>query len=85
MTAELFRPVDGWTGFYEVSTRGRVRSVARVVTLSNGQKRRVPGRLLKLSDDRAPHCTLARPGRRETYYPLAATAVSTNRRKATHD
>lgn len=72
MSAELWRRVDGpWTGWYEVSDRGRVRSVGRVVAMSNGQRRRVPGQLLKLSDGRAPHCTLSRPGRRETYYPKA--------------
>ncbi|MCV7379957.1 hypothetical protein BST11_15355 [Mycobacterium alsense] len=71
MSVELFRPVDGWVGFYEVSSRGCVRSVARVVETADGQRRRVPGRLLKLSDGRAPHCTLSRPGRRQTYYPKA--------------
>jgi hypothetical protein len=75
VTTELWRPVDGWNGYVEVSTRGRVRSVARVITLSNGQRRRVPGRVLKLSDGRAPHCTLSRPGRRVTYYPRAATSA----------
>lgn len=68
---ELWRPVDGWTGYYEVSDRGRVRSVARVVTMSNSHRRRIPGRVLQLSSGRAPHCTLARPGKRETFYPNA--------------
>lgn len=67
---ELWRPVDNWLGFYEVSDRGRVRSVARIVVTSNGQRRRVPGRLLRLSS-RARHCTLTRPGKRQTFYPHA--------------
>ncbi|WP_407661162.1 NUMOD4 domain-containing protein [Mycolicibacterium cosmeticum] len=69
---ELWRPVDGWAGFYEVSNHGRVRSVARVVTTASGH-RRVPGRILRLvtNDGRAPRCTLARPGQRQTYYPNA--------------
>lgn len=72
---ELWRPVDGpWAGRYEVSDRGRVRSVARVVTMSNGARRRVPGRLLKLSGGRARHCTLSRPGLRQTYYPKSQGA-----------
>ncbi len=68
---ELWRPVDGWTGYYEVSDRGRVRSVARVIVTSNGQRRRIPGRVLRLNNSRAEHCTLARPGKRETFYPYA--------------
>jgi NUMOD4 motif len=27
LTAEHWRPIAGWEGFYEVSDRGRVRSV----------------------------------------------------------
>ncbi|MGY4713024.1 NUMOD4 domain-containing protein [Mycolicibacterium sp. CBM1] len=74
MSAELWRPIDGFAGFYEVSTRGRVRAVARVVTDALGRRRRLPGRLLKLADTRgrSPHCTLSRPGRRQTYYPRSA-------------
>jgi NUMOD4 motif len=73
---ELWRPVDGWHGYYEVSTRGRVRSVARVVVDVNGHRRRVPGRVLKLSTSGGdssrgggPRCTLARGCERVTFYP----------------
>jgi len=78
MSVELWRPVDRWAGYYEVSTRGRVRSVARVVVMSNGARRRVPGRLLKLTTPRGAHrggggprCSLSRPGAKVTYYPKA--------------
>ncbi len=72
---ELWRPVDGFAGYYEVSSRGRVRGVARVVVNARGQRRRVPGRLLKVNDG---HVTLYRPGReRTTFY------VSPNARKET--
>ncbi|SHT00316.1 NUMOD4 motif [Mycobacteroides abscessus subsp. abscessus] len=75
--SELWRPIDGrWNGFYEVSTRGRVRSVARVIVDANGHRRRMSGRLLKLSGGRSPHCTLTRPGLRQTYYPRAIGARS---------
>lgn len=39
MTGELFRPVPGYVGYYEVSDQGSVRSVTRVVTnrLSGGR------------------------------------------------
>lgn len=33
---EIWKPVVGWEGLYEVSNLGRVRSVARVVIRSNG-------------------------------------------------
>lgn len=76
--SELWRPIDAWSGFYEVSDAGRVRSVARVVLMSNGQRRRIPGRLLRLvtptkgsRGGSLPRCTLSRPGRRQTYYPKA--------------
>lgn len=86
---ELWRPVDGWAGYYEVSTRGRVRSVARVVVSSAGVSRRIPGRLLKLTVPRgdspggkSPRCTLARPGKRVTFYPQRTPV---NRQGAHHD
>ena len=74
---ELWRPVDGWAGWYEVSDRGRVRSVARVVVTAAGNRRHVPGRLLKLcgSRDRTnegpKHCTLAKGDVKVTFYPKA--------------
>ncbi|BCP11684.1 hypothetical protein MINTM020_37820 [Mycobacterium paraintracellulare] len=77
MSAELWRTIDGFAGYYEVSTRGRVRSVARVIVDANGHRRRVPGRLLKLvgsrdrNDEGPLHCTLARRGEKVTYYPRA--------------
>ena len=43
---EHWRCVPGWDG-YEISTLGRVRSVDRVITRSNGVPYRVRGRVLK--------------------------------------
>lgn len=37
-TQEQWRPVPGYEGYYEVSDHGRVRSVERVLTRSNGRK-----------------------------------------------
>lgn len=36
---EVWRPVLGWEGLYEVSTNGGVRSVDRVMECSNGKRR----------------------------------------------
>lgn len=37
-THEVWKPVVGWEGYYEVSDHGRVRSVERVTVRSNGLK-----------------------------------------------
>jgi hypothetical protein len=46
MTAEKWLPVVGFEGWYQVSSRGRVRSVDRVITLRNGRFYRAKGRVL---------------------------------------
>ena len=43
---EQWKPVNGYEGIYEVSSHGRVRSVDRVVTRSDGQVRRFKGKVL---------------------------------------
>lgn len=47
MTEEIWRPVVGYEGLYEVSSYGRVRSLDRYVNNNSFWK----GRILKLSDD----------------------------------
>ena len=42
---EQWKPVRGYEGIYEVSSHGRVRSVDRVVTRSDGQVRRFKGKV----------------------------------------
>ncbi|AVL98916.1 hypothetical protein C6V83_00090 [Gordonia iterans] len=44
MTAEQWRPIAGWEGYYEVSDHGQVRSVDRMIPDRN---RRLRGRLLR--------------------------------------
>ena len=43
--AECWKPVNGYEGIYEVSNHGRVRSVDRTVTRSDGQVHRRKGKL----------------------------------------
>lgn len=43
---EIWRPVKGYEGFYEVSNRGRVRSVGRWITDKNGIRRFRKGKIL---------------------------------------
>jgi hypothetical protein len=45
-TAEEWRPIAGHEGRYEVSSAGRVRSLDRTITCSNGRTQRRPGKLL---------------------------------------
>lgn len=43
---EVFLPVAGYEGLYEVSNLGRVRSLDRIITTSSGVKRRYRGKTL---------------------------------------
>lgn len=44
---EIWKPVVGYEGFYEVSNIGRVRSLARIVECNDGRKRKIKDRILK--------------------------------------
>lgn len=47
MSAEEWRSIPGWSGFYEVSNLGRVRSVDRIVSSGHpGVRMRLQGRVL---------------------------------------
>ena len=46
---EIWKPVVGYEGFYEVSNIGRVRSLARIVECNDGRKRKIKDRTLKSS------------------------------------
>ena len=43
---ETWRAIPGYEGVYEVSDRGRVRSLARVVVRRNGRQQTLPARVL---------------------------------------
>ncbi|ORB16819.1 NUMOD4 domain-containing protein [Mycobacterium noviomagense] len=66
MTAdERWRPIPDWPG-YEISDRGRVRGIERVVVRSDGAKYPVPPRILKTAAHRPsglPVVKLSRPPR----------------------
>ena len=48
MAKERWKQVLGFEGYYEVSNRGRVRSIAREIVDKNGRRRRYKGKMLKL-------------------------------------
>lgn len=53
---EIWKPVVGYEGSYEVSDHGRVRSLDRVVVCSKGTHKHLKGALMKLTTqtDRSP-------------------------------
>lgn len=46
---ERWLPIEGYEGFYEVSDKGRVRSVDRTIVNARGRRVRYKGRVLKQS------------------------------------
>ena len=43
---EIWKDVVGWEGFYQVSNKGRVRSVDRYVPAKNNSIKHIDGKLL---------------------------------------
>ena len=69
-TNETWRPILGFEGLYEVSDRGRVRSLDRLVTRSDGKRTMVAGRLKAQTPDRNDHLyvDLVRECNRQRHY-----------------
>lgn len=44
---EIFKPISGYEGIYEIGNHGTVRSNLRTITKSNGVKQRLPEKLIK--------------------------------------
>ena len=44
---EIWKDIQGYEGFYQVSNLGRIRSLDRTITDSIGRKRLYKGRILK--------------------------------------
>ena len=83
MAEEHWRPVPGYEDAYEVSDRGRVRSLKRDVLCRAGATRRVKERILKpipRTGTKWCQVTLSCDGRRRRVYVhrLAAEAFSTD-------
>ena len=47
MTTEIWKPVIGFQGRYEVSSMGRVKALSREISYSDGRKGRLPEKLIK--------------------------------------
>ena len=48
--SEVWKPIKGYEGIYEVSDLGRVRSLPRMLTDSKGRRHPVPMKMLKMHD-----------------------------------
>lgn len=47
MNVEKWQAIPDWSGFYSVSSLGRVRSEARIVERSDGKRQPIPERILR--------------------------------------
>ena len=68
---EQWKPVRGYEGIYEVSSHGRVRSVGRTITCSDGQVRHLKGKVLRTTLSKRggyPEVSLYAQGKRERRY-----------------
>lgn len=76
---EVWRDVDGFEGFYQVSDLGRVRSCARVICAPGGKPRRLPERSMRCSVMARGyiHVSLRKPGEKQVkklVHRMVATA-----------
>ena len=74
---EIWKEISGFEGFYEVSTHGRVRSIDRTITDSNGKKFNKKGMVLVLTSNKGKdddddkgylYIYLHKDGKRKRYY-----------------
>lgn len=67
---EIWKPVVGYEGYYEVSNFGRVRSLDRVVNLSNNVFRPTKGTIIHpaLKPNGYLHLSLKRDGTKKMFY-----------------
>ena len=56
---EIWKPIAGYEGYYEVSNLGRVKSVDRYACRSDGKKVFCRGRIMKLGKNRGNYTQLA--------------------------
>lgn len=70
LPAECWRWIPGYEGIYQVSTRGRVRSVDRWVTAKDGRKRFWKGSILKPKRNKRGYLyvDLCRNSKHRTFY-----------------
>lgn len=79
---EEWRPVVGWEGLYEVSSKSRIRTIGRTILTKDGKTRKVPERIRKIQTRVCGHLSidLKDEGKRGTYlvHRLVAAAFIPN-------
>ena len=78
MTEEIWRPIEGYEGLYEVSSYGRVRSLDRYVKGKSESYRLHKGKVLSPAKDRYGYLFLVLQGRRFSIHRLVAEAFISN-------
>lgn len=76
MNTEIWKPIKGYEGWYEVSSYGRVRSLDRMETLSDGRKRLRKGRILKSSKSNCGYLRIVLSKSNEKKYALIHRLVA---------
>lgn len=75
---EVWRPIPGWSGYYEASNYGRIRSTNRTVRHTDGRVRELTGKVLKQrpNPQGRPMVNLCKEGRckNHTIHSLVAAA-----------
>ena len=82
MEKEIWRPIKGYEGLYEVSNLGRIRSLDRITNYANGEKHLWKGRIMKPAKNKNGYliCDLHKNSKRKTFnvHRLVAQAFIKN-------
>lgn len=66
---EIWKPVPGYEGYYEISNTGKVRSLTRTITDSLGKTRIYPGKILTQKNVKGYYkLQLSKDGTRKEYF-----------------
>lgn len=67
---EIWKDVEGYVGYYQVSNNGRIRSIDRLVVHEDGTKRILKGKILKLFKEKNGYYSvcLRKKGQRKTHH-----------------
>ena len=79
---EIWKPIEGWKGLYQVSNMGRVKSLERIVRNGKNCCRTVPEKILKTSKDKDGYLSvyLCKDNKKKWYFVhrLVAQAFISN-------
>lgn len=77
MTKEIWKPISGYEGLYEVSNKGQIRSIPRLVHYSAGYDRINKGRVLEpVKASRNKNCDYFRVSLSKKQYRTSVSSTS---------